>query len=97
MIRRHAFARLPLRMAVSLSALAVAGSLTAMSDDAPRPSASTDFGSPSKLDYLVLASIADSPHLLTVAAYHSAAERRASAQLAGKDGTDAPKSRIHPD
>jgi len=33
-------------------------------------------GGPSKLDYMVLASIADSPHLLAMASYRTADKRR---------------------
>jgi hypothetical protein len=53
---------------------AICGScLAAASDDAPRLRACADLGSPSNFDYLVLASIADSRRLLSMAVYRSPA------------------------
>ncbi|HEV7612185.1 MAG TPA: hypothetical protein VGO37_09945 [Steroidobacteraceae bacterium] len=42
--------------------------------------------SPSKFEYLVLASIADAPHLLALAAYWSSAGPRDAAEPADKSG-----------
>ena len=40
---------------------------------------------PSNFDYLVLASLADSPHLLAMAGYHSTAEQRSGPRLRPAD------------
>jgi hypothetical protein len=45
--------------------------LAAASDDASALRACADVGGPSNFDYLVLASIADSPRLLSMAVYRS--------------------------
>jgi hypothetical protein len=51
---------------------AIGGScLATASDDATRLRACADLGSPSNFDYLVLASIADSRRLLSMAVYRS--------------------------
>jgi hypothetical protein len=51
---------------------AIGGScLAAASDDASRLRACAEHGSPSNFDYLVLASIADSRRLLSMAVYRS--------------------------
>lgn len=60
-------AAIPLLIVSSCLAVASAGS-SAAHECADRSAISTT--GPSKLDYLVLASIADSPHLLTMASYH---------------------------
>jgi hypothetical protein len=44
---------------------------------------------PSNFDYLVLASLADSPHLLAMAGYHSTAEQRSGPKLHPADYLDA--------
>ena len=44
---------------------------------------------PSNFDYLVLASIADSPHLLAMAGYRSTAEQRGEPRLRPADYLDA--------
>jgi hypothetical protein len=54
-----------------LSAAIFAGCLAAAADDAAGMRPVTALG-PSKLDYMVLASMADSPHLLSFAGYRSA-------------------------
>jgi hypothetical protein len=83
MIRSPASSGLCIRIAVALSALVLTGSLAAMSEEGSGAAAPTDLGPPSKLDYLVLASIADSPHLL-MAAYRSTAQQQAAARRAAK-------------
>jgi hypothetical protein len=70
--RKH----LPIRICVALSAVIFASCLAAASDDASRPRACADLGGPSNFDYLVLASIADSPRLLAMAGYRSTARPR---------------------
>jgi hypothetical protein len=65
--RKHPLKRILFGMLAAMS-----GSyLAAASDDAPGLRACADFGSPSNFDYLVLASIADSPRLLSMAVYRS--------------------------
>jgi hypothetical protein len=58
-----------------LSAVILAGCVAAAADDAigTRPVAALT--GPSKLDYMVLANLADSPHLLAFAGYRSAPPR----------------------
>jgi hypothetical protein len=75
------------RILLALSAVIFAGYLAAASDGpgylaaasegaaSMRPLA--DLGSPTNFDYLVLASIADSPHFLAMAGYRSIAMQRA--------------------
>jgi hypothetical protein len=46
-------------------------------------------GGPSNFDYLVLASMADSPHLLAMAGYRSTAEQRGEPRLRPADYLDA--------
>ena len=87
MTRRVSTTRLSLRMAAAIWLVVSAGALDAMADAATQrasgSAASAGFEQPSKLDYLVLASIADSPHLL-LAEYRSTAEQRAAARPAAK-------------
>lgn len=67
----------PLRRIFPAVAVVVfASCLAAASDNASSSLACANVGSPSKLDYLVLASIADSPHLLAMASYRSTATQR---------------------
>jgi hypothetical protein len=56
-----------------VTALMFAGCFAVASDDASSSSARSSSGTPTNFDYLVLASIADSPHLFTMAGYRSAA------------------------
>jgi hypothetical protein len=93
MIRCPSPTRLPLSVAAAVCVLAAAGSLDAAPEDAASATASAPSDHPSKLDYLVLASIADAPHLLTVGAYRSTAEQRAAARPAAKTA-DRPMSTI---
>jgi hypothetical protein len=65
------------RIFIALSAVVFASCLAAAADDAANSRACTDLGGPSNFDYLVLASIADSPHLLAMAGYRSTARPRA--------------------
>jgi hypothetical protein len=73
----------------AFTAVVFASCLAAASDDASSSRACAALGSPSKLDYLVLASIADSPHLLAMASYRSTASQR----IAGSE----PRSGTDPD
>jgi hypothetical protein len=65
------------RIFLALSAVIFASYLAAASDDAASLRPRTDLGSPTNFDYLVLASIADSPHFLAMAGYRSIAMQRA--------------------
>jgi hypothetical protein len=58
---------------LAVTALMFAGCFAAASDDASSASAYSNSGSPTNFDYLVLASIADSPHLFAMAGYRSTA------------------------
>jgi hypothetical protein len=58
---------------LAVIALMFAGCFAAASDDASSASAYSNAGSPTNFDYLVLASIADSPHLFSMAGYRSTA------------------------
>jgi hypothetical protein len=58
---------------LALTALMFAGCFAAASDDASNSSACCDLGRPTNFDYLVLASIADSPQLFAMAGYRSTA------------------------
>jgi len=49
-------------------------------------------GTPSKLDYLVLASMADSPHLLAFGGYRSTAQMRAESRPGPKPRDDSDKT-----
>ena len=65
-----------------LCAVVFASCLAAASENAPSPRACPDracpdLGSPTNFDYLVLASIADSPRFLAMAGYRSIAMQRA--------------------
>ena len=64
-IRKRSLKRISLAIAggVFVSCFAAASAGSSAARDCPGPAG------PSKLDYLVLASIADSPHLLAMAAY----------------------------
>lgn len=65
------------RLFIALSAVILASCLAAASEVAANSRACADLGGPSNFDYLVLASIADSPHLLAMAGYRSTAKPRA--------------------
>jgi hypothetical protein len=54
----------------------LASSLVAASVDPSKVRACTDLQGPSNFDYVVLASIADSPHLLAMAGYRPTAAKR---------------------
>jgi hypothetical protein len=60
------------RILFVLSAVILTGCLAAAADDATRMGPVPALAGPSKLDYMVLASMADSPHLLAFAGYRSA-------------------------
>ena len=57
---------------VSIAVILGSGMMAATASDVSRCARA---GGPSKLDYLVLASIADSPHLAAMASYHSTARQ----------------------
>jgi hypothetical protein len=61
------------RNILAVTTLIFAGCFAAASDDASNSSACCGPGGPTNLDYLVLASIADSPQLFAMAGYRSAA------------------------
>ena len=63
------------RIFIALPAVAFAACLSAASADSAFPHACAGRASPSNFDYLVLASIADSPHLAAMASYHSTARQ----------------------
>ena len=58
-----------LRILIAIPAVFFAGSLAAASGGPGRANICQGQSHPSKLDYLVLASIAESPHLLAMASY----------------------------
>jgi len=60
-----------IRMFFALSAGIFASCLVSASDGAAGLCACADAGSPSNFDYLVLASLADSPRLLAMASYRT--------------------------
>jgi hypothetical protein len=60
-----------------LCAVVFASCLAAASEKASSSRACPDLGSPTNFDYLVLASIADSPRFLAMAGYRSIAMQRA--------------------
>src|SRR5216684_7377459 len=64
------------RIFLALSTVVFASCLAAASDEAPRPRAYADLSSPTNFDYLVLASMADSPRFLAMAGYRSTARQR---------------------
>jgi hypothetical protein len=74
----------------ALAVVVFASCLAAASDNSSSSLACANVCSPSKLDYLVLASIADSPHLLALASYRSTAIQHSEPG----SGTD-PKARIY--
>jgi hypothetical protein len=77
-------------VAVVLCALGIAATLAARSGDAQAPQAG---GGPSKLDYLVLASMADAPHLLSMARYDPTTVQRPALPIEAKPVPDKRKSR----
>jgi hypothetical protein len=66
-------------------AVIFAGCLTTASAAPPYQHSCAGPGGPSNFDYLVLASMADSPHLLAMAGYRSAAEQRSEPRLRPAD------------
>ena len=64
------------RIFLALSTVIFASCLAAASDDAPRARAYADLSGPTNFDYVVLASIADSPHFLAMAGYRSMHRQR---------------------
>jgi hypothetical protein len=67
------------RVLAGLFLLMFAGFLTSASGN-PRPRPRVHAARPSNFDYLVLASIADSPHVLVMASYRPAARPRVPAR-----------------
>jgi hypothetical protein len=80
---------------VALAVVALAGSVAARPEDDAPPHAVTDTGDPTKLDYLILASMVDSPHLLSLTRYHSIAEQRDAKPGTKPAATRAAKSPGH--
>ncbi len=70
----------------ALSAAASANSVANPADEVCSGDSSTALGSPSKFEYLVLASIADAPHLLALAAYWSLGGTHGAAEPADRSG-----------
>jgi hypothetical protein len=64
-----------IRICFALSAGIFASCLVAASDGAADVRACADLGGPSNFDYVVLASLADSPHLLAMASYRTTASQ----------------------
>jgi hypothetical protein len=60
---------------VALSAAIFASCLAAASGDAPNSRVCAGVGGPTNFDYLVLASIADSPRFLAMASYRPTAQQ----------------------
>jgi len=77
------------RIFISLPAVIFASCLAAASAVPSDVHACASANGPSNFDYLVLASIADSPHLLAMAGYHSTAEQRTGPRLRPADYLDA--------
>jgi hypothetical protein len=73
------------RIFISLPAVIFASCLAAASAAPSDVRACASVNGPSNFDYLVLASIADSPHLLAMAGYHSTAEQRSGPRLRPAD------------
>jgi len=72
------------RVFIALPSVIFASCLAAASVDSSSPHACAALNRPSNFDYLVLASIADSPHLLTMASYRlTGTQRDASLPIAG--------------
>jgi hypothetical protein len=69
------------RIFISLPAVIFVSCLAAASAAPSDARACASVNGPSNFDYLVLASIADSPHLLAMAGYRSAAEQRGGPKL----------------
>jgi len=70
------------RIFIAFPAVVFASCLAAASTAPPSDArACTTVGGPSNFDYLVLASIADSPQLLAMAGYRSTAEQRGEPRL----------------
>jgi len=77
------------RIFISLPAVIFASFLAAASAAPSDVRACASVNGPSNFDYLVLASIADSPHLLAMAGYRSTAEQRSGLRLRPADYLDA--------
>ena len=69
------------RMLVALFPAVIFASWLAVASAVPSARACASADGPSNFDYLVLASIADSPHLLAMAGYRSAAEQRGEPRI----------------
>jgi hypothetical protein len=67
------------RLFIGIPVVVFASCLAAALADSSSPRAGAGLNGPSNFDYLVLASIADSPHLAAMAGYHSAAGQRSEA------------------
>ncbi len=69
------------RIFIAVPAIIFASCLATASADPSSARAFTSVNSPSNFDYLVLASIADSPQLLAMSGYRSAGEQRSDPKL----------------
>jgi hypothetical protein len=74
------------RIFPAFTAVVFLSCLAAASDNASTSRACANLDNPSKLDYLVLASIADSPHLLAMASYRSTAAQRSEPRSGADPG-----------
>ena len=77
------------RIFVAFPAVIFASCLAAASAAASDARSCASVNGPSNFDYLVLASMADSPHLLAMAGYRSTAEQRGEPRLRPADYLDA--------
>jgi hypothetical protein len=77
------------RIFIGFPAVIFASCLAAASAAPADARACASVDGPSNFDYLVLASIADSPHLLAMAGYRSTAEQRGEPRLRPADYLDA--------
>jgi hypothetical protein len=66
----------------------------ATADDAASPHCA-GAATPSKIDYMVLASMADSPHLLSMAGFQSTIGRAASLRRADTPRLEVPSTRVY--
>jgi hypothetical protein len=69
------------RIFIAFPAVIFAGCLAAASAAPSDAHTCASVGGPSNFDYLVLASMADSPHILAMAGYRSTAEQRSEPRL----------------
>ena len=73
------------RLFIAIPVMVFATCLAAAWADPSNPRDCASLNGPSKLDYLVLASIADSPHLAAMAGYRPTADQRTEAEAHSTD------------